>query len=848
MPSFFLSLVIMLASAWRGSVCMEPNSASVREVRRPACESITKLPSRSGFVANAGQWPIDARFVARTTAMLVRAAPSCLALQVFKHDQDARAGAVIDLRFVGSISGVELAGETELAGLRHYYIGPDPANWIRDVKSFARVRYRNLWPATDLVLYEGSEGIEYDVELGPGADLGQVRFQADGVKSISIDENGALVLLTEIGPMYQSRPHARQINPSGISEDVDCEFILFSSDSFGFRSLGRNPALPLVIDPTLFWSTYLGGGVGPPGNGEVINAMTVDDQRNLYLTGWTEAGDFPLTPGAYHYGHIHSGSRAMFVTKLSADGTTLLYSALFEGGGDTRGTGIAVDHEGRASVCGWTNGVFPTTPGAFDTVRSTAPFSTGVVFRLDATGSNVVYSTYLEGSGPCGSGQVDSIAVAPSGAVVVGGQTGCVSTFPTTPGSFMPTTPFSVAFLSRIDPTGSRLEWSTWFPASPTIPALVVDEFDEVTLTGQVGSFTFPITPGVFGTTLPSVNDASTFVTRMNASGSALVWSTYVSIGTPYAIRLTGDRGVVICGDTMSPDFRTTPGAFQQHLHVIPGSGGRDGFVCRISSDATQLIYSTLLGGIGFDGTYSLDSTPSGIATVTAAHVDSSYPVTPGAYSTVHQGQDEIGITRLDPTGSKLYYSTFLGGPGLDYPAGISISPKGRMLIVGETSGAFPVTAGAYDTTYNAGALDLFAAELDLCLVGVRPLGGSTPSSCQDGAVYLNATRMPRAGDDRFGFYCTGALMDAEGWLLLGNPSATSFDLDGVALWLDPTHAIARRRIHSNSLGFFELAYPLTSTAIGSSLACQVLLMNPPACAATSRYSTSNALVITVQP
>jgi hypothetical protein len=406
-----------------------------------------------------------------------------------------------------------------------------------------------------------------------------------------------------------------------------------------------------------------------------------------------------------------------------------------------------------------------------------------------------------------------------------------------------------VSTLTRLDPAGSSLQWSTFFPSYPTIEALVVDDLDEVTITGHVAGLPgmFPITPGVFGQTLPSTSSPSFFVTRMNASGSAPVWSTYVSIGSPHALALDGQRGVVVAGETGSLDFLVTPGAFQPNLSLHAG-GGLDGFVTRFSSDATQLFYSTYLGGIGDDGITNVDCSPSGIATVTVSQVDSSFPITPGAYDPSFNGNQEVAVSRLDPHGSKLYYSTFLGGPGIDYPSGISVSPDGRALVVGETSGAFPVTPGSYDTTYNGGMEDLFAAELDLFLVGVRAFGNSTPASCVPGAVYLNATRMPSAGDPRFGLYCTGEPRGRDGWLLFGTASTVGTNLAGATLWLDPSQTIVRRRIRSDQLGFLEEELSLASLAPGSKFACQALFMNPPGCTGTSPFSMSNALLITVQP
>ena len=843
-------LVVMGTRAWcAAGESLESLLAGSTSAPAPASAPVGQRSCGMSFVENGGQWPLEAPFLAQTSEMLIRAGSKSLGLQVFDRGLQSRSGVLVDLSFIGACEDVLIEGLDLQAGLHHYYFGEDPSHWVHDRHAFGRLRYRELWRGIDLVLRDGLQGFEYDFELAPGAATESIRLRADGALGLAIDAEGNLVIATAHGPIYQATPRATQVTRDGAVVDVECRFVRGPGLEFGFEAPGRDPALPLVIDPVIYWATYVGGGVGPGGSGDALNAMDVDAQRNVYLTGWTESLDFPLTPGAYSYGSPTGGVRYMFVTKLAADGSSLVYSAWLSGGGDSRGMGIAADGHGQASVCGWTDGFFPTTPGAFDPVRSSYPASAGIVLRLDSTGSNLVYCTYLEGSGFCGQTIMNSLDVAASGAVVVGGQTSCMSSFPTTSGAFMPSSTLpALATLTRIDPTGSFLEWSTFFPAVPTIPALVVDQVDEVTFTGIVGALPFPITQGAFGQTLPSMSSPNIFVTRMNSTGSAVVWSTYVSIGKPYSIALDGSRGVALCGETVSTDFLTTPGAFQSRLNWVPGVGGRDGFVCRISPDASQLIYSTLIGGTWFDVAAKVDCASSGIVTVTTGPAGGDYPVTEGAYDTATTNSEQIGVTRFDPTGSKLYYSTFLGGPYWEGGGEISISPDGHTLIAGMTMGLFPVTPGAYDTSFNGGAYDLFAAELDLFPRGVRPHGNSTPASCAPGAVYLNATRMPKADDSRFGIYCSGAPRDRDGWLLFGAARSTPTNLLGAKLWLDPSQPITRRRIHSDHLGFLEENISLAAATAGTTFACQALFLNPLGCAATAPYSASNAVVVTLQP
>lgn len=789
------------------------------------------------FLENGGQWPIDARFVARTSDMAVRASARALEIQAFARSGDASRGVLVELGFVDACEDALVDGEDPRPGLHHYYESLDPERWVRGMRSFSRVRYRELWPGIDLVLRPSEEaGFEYDLELAPGASLKTARFVVRGARSFSIDAEGALVIETELGPLYQPKPRATLVAAGGSAEAVECRFVRLSESQFGFESPDRDNGQALVVDPALLWGTYSGGT-----GGDNALAMDADPQGNVYITGFTESPDFPITPGAYHM--VGPGTvRRMFVTKIAAGGESLVYSAVIGVSGNTRGTGIAADVQGRASVCGFSDGLFPTTPGAFDTNHASI-FSPGVVLRLDATGSNLLYSTYLEGDGPCGNTTMSAIDVTPSGAVVVAGGSGCTN-FPTTPGSFMPvpTLP-ALATLTRLDPTGSSLEWSTWFPAG-AIAAVVVDDLGEVTFTGTSGT-ALPVTPGVFGPTLPAGTGQRFFATRLNAAGSALVWSTFVSLGTPTKLALDGDRGVIVVGLTESPDFLVTPGAFQTRPYN-PNSAS-DGFVTRFSDDATELRYSTFLGGLFQEGIVGLFSSPSGVATMLVGGVGPGFPTTEGAFDTTHNGSTDAAITRLDPSGSKLYCSTFLGGPGIDFVCGLGRAPDGSVVAVGSTTGGFPVTDGAYDTTYNGGALDLYAAAVDLYLRGVRSFGASTPPSCQAFPIELDATRMPKAGDPRFGFYVSGAPRDADGWLLSGSPSSSAHPLQGAELWLDTTQPITRRRLRSDRSGFVELESALQQGTAGTRFACQAVFLNPAGCSAGGAFSASNALLVTVQ-
>jgi len=411
------------------------------------------------------------------------------------------------------------------------------------------------------------------------------------------------------------------------------------------------------INPTgtaLVYSTYLGG---TDSFGSWAAGIAIDSSGSAYITGSVYSNDFPTTPGAFQGAmHIPGANYSnAFVTKLNATGSALIYSTYLGGSGGTPGSGdaatkIAIDAGGSAYVAGYAQSKnFPTTPGAFQKVnRSGSPQSaTGFVTKLNATGTALIYSTYL------GGGNTDflhDLAVDSSGSAYVTG--GAYSTdFPTTPGAFQrvnkAATGFDNAFVTRIDPTGSTLLYSTYLGGSISDAAegIAIDSSGNAYVAGTTNSPDFPTTPGAFqrlyrgSTSIGSVATGNGFVTKLNAAGTALVYSTYLGDIGDGAGKIAIDRNGNACvvGQAHSPDFPTTPGAFQRVNRSQTGNG----FIARLNATGTALLYSTYLGGsfngFGIDSSYgdsavgiALDN--NGNAYVLGLTYSADFPITPGAF------------------------------------------------------------------------------------------------------------------------------------------------------------------------------------------------------------------------
>jgi uncharacterized protein (TIGR03437 family) len=378
------------------------------------------------------------------------------------------------------------------------------------------------------------------------------------------------------------------------------------------------------------------------------------------------------------------------------------YGTLLGGGADEVGLSIAVDSSGNAYVCGLTTSVvsFPTTPGAYESVsRMANGNSDAFVTKMNPTGTALVYSTFLGGND---TQEATAIAVDSAGNAYVGGWTISIN-FPTTVGAFQQLSTDSCCqdnFVTKLNPTGSGLVYSTYLEGSDheSLDALAVDSSGNAYVTGFTQSLDFPTTPGAFQTTRAGGQDA--FVTKLNPAGTGLVYSTYVG-GTDddagKSIALDSSGSAYVAGYTLSTAFPTTAGSYRSPL-----AAGENAFAVKLNPAGSALAYSALLGGTGEDMAWGIAVDSQGSAYVAGRTQSSNFPVTPGAYRTTYQANDDIFVSKLNPAGSALTYSTFLGGSGMDIAYSIALDSRGFAYLTGITQSTdFPTTSGALKTALS---------------------------------------------------------------------------------------------------------------------------------------------------
>jgi len=586
----------------------------------------------------------------------------------------AKKSAVLRMKLVGADVKAEVIGQGELPGKSNYFIGNDPKRWHTNVPQFGKVHYRNVYPDVELVYYGHQRELEYDFVLQPGADPQAIRLRIEGAKKLRL-QHGDVVLTSAASDVYLRSPHIYQV-ANGMRHEVRGSYVIKSKNDVGFRVGPYDPRRALVIDPVLAYSTYLGGSTWDLGNG-----IAVDPAGNAYVTGWTGSTDFPTTNAIQP---THGGSWDAFVTKINTDGSALVYSTYLGGSDIDEGKGIAVDSVGNAYVTGQTastdfptaNAIQPNNHGGWD----------AFVTKINAKGSALVYSTYLGGSGDDNG---DGIAVDSAGRAYVTGLT--VSTDFPTMNPLQSANGGANAFVAKINAPGSALVYSTYLGGSGVDAGygIAVDSAGRAYVTGRTDSTDFPTLNAI----QPYGGGDDAFVTKINAAGSALVYSTYLggsSGDDGFGIAVDSAGNAYITGQTASTNFPTVNA-------IQPTYGGNyDAFVTKINAAGSALVYSTYLGGRGIDQGFGIAVDSAGDAYVTGGTYSRNFP-TRNAIQPMLHGYDDAFVTEFNADGSALVQSTYLGGSSESGGSGIAVDAGSSAYVVGWTSSTnFPKTVLAF--------------------------------------------------------------------------------------------------------------------------------------------------------
>jgi hypothetical protein len=699
---------VVVASAFLGPLLVGiTGTARPPHVSLQGQSAVPEGLTRLRFEENQGQAGLDARFVLRLPGAGVAFEASGPRLY-FGGTGSLR------MRFAGGADAPRLDGLHRLPGVTNYLIGSNPADWQIGLASFGRVRYHEVYPGIDVVFHGDQGPLEYDLVARPGADPRAVRLAFDGAGSVSIDSTGRLLIDGPGGLLTQQPPTAYQLI-DGQRHEVDSRFATDAAGRVSFELGSYDPTLPLVIDPVIGYSTFLGGE-----HSDIANAIAVDSAGSTYVTGETDSTMFPLrNPFDPTIGGGTCGfgfpCRDAFVAKLNPAGTKLVYATYLGGNSDDMGRGIAVDPSGNAYVTGNTASAnFPTqnpiqaTFGG-GTCSEIGCIGDAFVTKLGPTGTSLVYSTYLGGAG---NDQGNGIAVGADGQAAVAGITQS-GNFPTRK-AFQP----SIAgvrdgFVAKLAAAGSSFQYSTYlgghetgFDLVESARAVALDAQGSAYVTGETTAPDFPLKNPFQGVCVGCDSARSdAFVAKLQPTGRALVYSTYLggftdegSMGHEQGLGVAVGPGneAFVAGFTSSRDFPVTPGAFQETFGEGDDGVGGDGFVTRFSAAGGTLRYSTYLGGQHNDVAQAVAVDSGGHAHVTGYTNSDDFPIRLPLQSEL-LGQYDAFVSTLNPKGSRLQDSTFLGGSQGDviqvtFGTGIAVDASRNAYVVGWTDTTdFPV-------------------------------------------------------------------------------------------------------------------------------------------------------------
>ncbi len=731
---------------------LRPAAATDTAAHDRIASAYGKLPI--SFEPNVGQAPSTVKYLARAGGYSVGLTEqgALLNLAQGKMEQPGNAHlnkksaapvaqSLLRLSLVHAKAKPDLRAEARQESFSNYFVGNDRSKWHSQVAHYGAVRYEQVYPGIDWVIYGNPQQLEYDLVVAPNAEAQQIKLKIDGADRLSLDSDGDLLIQLKGRTLRQLKPVIYQDSANGERQHIAGHYVLDQKNrQLGFAMNDYDHSRRLIIDPAFVYSTYLGGK-----GSDNASAIAIDGASNAYVAGSTTSIDFPTLNPLQGSNAATGGNSNAFVAKLNADGSALLYSTYlggsgFGGGGQFTGDfggGIAVDSVGNAYVVGVTYSTDFPTVNPLQSVNAGA--QDAFVAKLNANGSALLYSTYLGGSG---GDSADAVAVDSAGNAYVAGGTYSTN-FPTA--NPLQSTHAGIAnggsngFVAKLNAAGSALLYSTYLggnaevvPGSPSgdFPnAIAVDGTGNAYLAGYTSSTDFPTVNPLQATLASSYGNA--FVAKLNMDGSALLYSTYLGgsgfgdansgFGTgdgAAAIAVDSAGNAYVAGYTSSTDFPTV------HPLQSVKAGIHNAFIAKFNAAGNALLYSTYLGGSNSDGqgdsasAIAVDST--GNAYVAGFANSPDFPTVNPLQGTLASSDGNAFVAKLNAAGDALLYSTYLGGSMPGGASAIAVDGSGDAYVAGSTSSTDFPTAHALQGAL-AGYENAFVAKINSMPAGATP-------------------------------------------------------------------------------------------------------------------------------
>ncbi len=692
-------------------------SESVRPV--PSPRIITKIPDY--FEANLGQTHETVKFLSKGRSHTLFLTPSGAVLSLTgtkeKEEKAVPSGekplpetehAQISLLLEGSNPAPEIEGINKLPGVSNYLKGNDPGKWRRNVPHYAMVKYSDVYEGIDLVYHTRQGNLEYDFIVASGADPGKIRLRIEGSEMLKKDASGNLELQTSLGDLLIKAPVTYQEvgkEKKYIASDYEIE-----GDLISIRLDSYDRTRPLIIDPELAFSTYLGGSATEGGYG-----IDTDNDGNVYVIGSTTSADFPGFDGS-----SLAGETDVFVTKLNTLTSELIFTTILGGKYSEKGLYIGIDDSKNILAAGETcSGDFPVKNAIQqelgDVEAGTYDFGDIFAFKLDPTGSSLLYSTYLGGKED---EWLHDAVFDESGNTFLSGTTDfyleesdCVNHFPQYPKIYREDICFYTHFVVNINADGD-LQYSTLFEGtSANDNCLAVNQAGNACLLRWSPS-------GINYLPWELVS-----IVELNSTGSGIVDSVAFMMAPEENpgtwindFQLDEEGNIYLAGDTQGDLVPATSDGFQSTYNYV------DGFIYKLKPDASEFLYATYFGGAGYDYANNIQIDKNGNILVYGRTQSDDFP-TRKAYQSEFGGGSDTYLAMIDPSkkgDSSLVFSTYFGGESTDIDMGFVVDANDDIYLTGYTwSTEFPVEkphTGTLAGTTSA-FVSVFAPNLPIDLI-----------------------------------------------------------------------------------------------------------------------------------
>lgn len=712
-PHIIRTAALILTISSLGSAlfprCEPQVPSSVEQNDRGArVERLASVSLPLSFEVNRGQADADVKFVGRGDGfgLLLKPAEAVLTLRkprpaLAVNPPEAFTSHQLSMKLEGAASKPSVTGVDRQIARANYFIGNDPAKWIRGVETYSGVLYSGVYPGVDLAFYANHQKLEYDFTMAPYADPQEIRLRFEGADDVELGAGGALILRTAAGDVKHDRPVAYQ-EANGSRLPVLAAFKEFTDGTIGFQVGDYDRTRPLVIDPVLVYSSYLGGAAT-----DSCKGLIIDKSGNAFLAGDSFSSNF--------LSHATTTNSDIFLGKLNKNGLLLTY-AFFGGSKNDSTTGLALDPTGNIYVSG------VTESSNFPVFNSFASALVGVsdafVVKLTPSGEQFFYSNLLGGSG-----QESGVSVAAdaTGNAYVTGRTTSAD-FPLV-AAIQPTYGGgdSDAFITKIAQDGKSVIYSSFLGGgsaeNPNVrTGISVDAFGNAYVTGETQSANFPTKNALRAAKTGAASSLDGFVTKINPSGSDFVYSTYLGGSeddSAFAVTSDTSGNAYVTGRTKSPSFTGSAST-----RVVNGTN--DFFAAKLNSSGSAISYLTFFGGaLGDESGNAIVLDASGNAVIAGSAGDGLTTVQ-AVQSYFRGGATDAFVAKLSSAGA-VTFSTYIGGSGDEVAEAVGVDSDGAILITGSTDSTDLLTFVSLRPA-NAGGRDIFFARFDPNTTPIGPV------------------------------------------------------------------------------------------------------------------------------